>query len=163
MESEKAGNTVTELGKKLTARERAFVREYLVDLNGTKAAIRAHYSEKSAASQASRLLRKPEVRAYRDALLQEQFDAIGVTRHSIAVEVWKIFERCTQQTPVKIWDSEKHDYVFCGLWEFDVKGALKALDMLRQMLPEMQQDDDSGGAGGLEDLLAGGAVGGREF
>ena len=161
LEGEKSGTTVVELGKKLTARERAFVREYLVDLNGTKAAIRAHYSEKSAASQASRLLRKPEIRAYQDALLQEQFDAIGVTRHSIAVEVWKIFERCTQQTPVKIWDSAKHEYVFCGLWEFDVKGALKALDMLRQMLPEMKHDEDAGG--GLEDMLMGGGTGGREF
>ena len=161
MEGEKTGNTAAELGKKLTDRERAFVREYLVDLNGTRAAIRAHYAEKSAASQASRLLRKPEVQAYRDALLQEQFDAIGITQHSIAAEVWKIFERCTQQTPVKIWDSTKHEYVFAGVWEFDVKGALKALDMLRQMLPEMKRDGDTG-EGGLEELLMS-DTGGREF
>src|SRR6266446_4266806 len=38
-----------ELQKKLTAKERAFVEEYLVDLNGTQAAIRAGYSAKSAA------------------------------------------------------------------------------------------------------------------
>ena len=160
MEGEKSGITAAELGKKLKPRERAFVKEYLVDLNGTKAAIRAHYAEKNAASQASRLLKKPEIQAYRDALLQEQFDAIGITKHCIAAEVWKIFERCTQQRPVQIWDSTKHKYVFAGLWEFDVKGALKALDMLRQMLPEMKQDEDAGGS--LEDMLAGG-VGGREF
>ena len=156
-------NNVSELGKKLTARERAFVREYLVDLNGTRAAIRANYSEKSAASQASRLLRKPEIRAYRDALLQEQFDAIGVTKHSIANEVWKIFKRCTQQTPVEVWDSEKHKYVFAGLWQFDTKGALKALDMLRQMLPEMKPEDGTEAGNSLEDILAGSGTGGREF
>lgn len=149
------------LGAALKPRERTFVREYLVDLCGTKAAQRAGYSEKSAASQASRLLRKPEIRAYRDALLQEQFDAIGITRHSIAAEVWKLYERCTQQRPVKIWDSQKHDYVFAGLWEFDVKGALKALDMLRQMLPEMGKDEDGGGPS-LEDMVMGGTSG-REF
>ena len=160
MDGEKTGSKAEELGKKLNARERAFVKEYLIDLNGTKAAIRAHYAEKNAASQASRLLKKPEIQAYRDALLQEQFDAIGITKHCIAAEVWKIFERCTQQRPVQLWDSEKHKYVFAGLWEFDVKGALKALDMLRQMLPEMKQDEDAGGS--LEDMLAGGA-GGREF
>ena len=71
MEGEKSGTTVVELGKKLTERERAFVRQYLVDLNGTQAAIRVGYSEKTAASQASRLLRKSDVQAYRDALLQE--------------------------------------------------------------------------------------------
>ena len=160
MEGEKTGSKAEELGKKLNDRERAFVKEYLIDLNGTKAAIRAHYAEKNAASQASRLLKKPEIQAYRDALLQEQFDAIGITKHCIAAEVWKIFERCTQQRPVQLWDSEKHKYVFAGLWEFDVKGALKALDMLRQMLPEMKQDEDAGGS--LEDMLAGG-TGGREF
>ena len=32
-------------GRPLTARERRFVAEYLVDLNGTQAAIRARYSE----------------------------------------------------------------------------------------------------------------------
>lgn len=154
---------VEKLGEALKERERLFVREYLVDLNGTRAAIRAGYSEKSAASQASRLLRKPEVRAYRDALLKEQFDAIGVTKHSIAAEIWKIYERCTQQRPVQIWDSVKHKYVFAGLWEFDVKGALKALDMLRQMLPEMVSDEDDD-AGGYEQMLAsGGASAGREF
>ncbi|WP_427928633.1 terminase small subunit [Agrobacterium cavarae] len=40
----------------LTAKQRAFVREYLIDLNATKAAIRAGYSEKTAHSQGPRLL-----------------------------------------------------------------------------------------------------------
>lgn len=160
MEGEKSGITAAELGKKLNARERAFVKEYLIDLNGTKAAIRAHYAEKNAASQASRLLKKPEIQAYRDALLQEQFDAIGVTKHSIASEVWSIYQKCCQKEPVLEWDSINREWVPSGEWQFNVKGALKALDMLRQMLPEMKQDEDAGGS--LEDMLAGGA-GGREF
>ena len=151
-----------ELGKALKPRERAFVREYLHDLNGTQAAIRIGYSEKSAASQASRLLRKPEVKAYRDALLQEQFDAIGVTKHSIASEVWSIYQKCCQKEPVLEWDSASREWVPSGEWQFNVKGALKALDMLRQMLPEMNKGEDAGG-GGLEELLMGGADGGREF
>lgn len=162
MEGEKSGTTVVELGKKLTERERAFVRQYLVDLNGTQAAIRVGYSEKTAASQASRLLRKPDVQAYRDALLQEQFDAIGVTKHSIAAEVWGIYRKCCQKEPVMEWDSVNREWVPSGEWAFNVKGALKALDMLRQMLPEMKQDSDAGG-GGLEDMLMGGNAGGREF
>lgn len=155
--------TAEELGKQLKPRERQFVHEYLKDLNGTQAAIRVGYSEKNAASQASRLLRKPEIRAYRDALLQEQFDAIGVTKHTIAAEVWDIFRKCTQKEPVLEWDSISREWVHKGEWQFDVKGALKALDMLRQMLPEMNKGS-GGGAGSLEDLLAGGGeIGGREF
>lgn len=163
MDGEKTGSAAEELGKKLKPRERAFVREYLVDLNGTRAAQRVGYSEKSAASQASRLLRKPEVRAYRDALLQEQFDAIGVTRHSIASEVWSIYQKCCQKEPVLEWDSVNREWVPSGEWQFNVRGALKALDMLRQMLPEMKNDAGGEGTGGLEEMLMGGDAGGREF
>jgi hypothetical protein len=45
----------------LTAKQRRFVDEYLVDLNATQAAIRAGYSAKTAYSQAERLLRNVEV------------------------------------------------------------------------------------------------------
>lgn len=47
----------------LTPRQAAFVREYLVDLNGTQAAIRAGYSPKTANEQAARLLANASVRA----------------------------------------------------------------------------------------------------
>ena len=160
--AEREKTEAEKLGEALKPRERTFVHEYLHDLCGTQAAIRSGYSEKTAASQASRLLRKPEIRAYRDALLQEQFDAIGVTQHSIASEVWSIYQKCCQKEPVLEWDSVSREWVHNGEWQFNVRGALKALDMLRQMLPEMKPKDDDGG-GGLEELLMGGGTGGREF
>ncbi len=46
----------------LTERQKAFVREYLVDYNGTKAAIRAGYSRRTARVQASALLTKPNIK-----------------------------------------------------------------------------------------------------
>lgn len=42
--------------EKLNAMQQAFVKEYLVDLNATQAAIRAGYGEKSASSKGSQLL-----------------------------------------------------------------------------------------------------------
>lgn len=48
----------------LTENEQRFGDEYLIDFNGTKAAIRAGYSKKTAASQASRLLRKVKIQKY---------------------------------------------------------------------------------------------------
>jgi phage terminase small subunit len=45
----------------LNAKQRAFVREYLVDSNATQAAIRAGYSKKTAASQGHYLLRKVDI------------------------------------------------------------------------------------------------------
>ena len=40
-----------------------FCREYVIDNNGTKAAIRTGYSARSADTQASRLLARPEIQA----------------------------------------------------------------------------------------------------
>jgi len=42
--------------RKLSRRQSLFIAEYLLDLNGTQAAIRAGYSEKTAQEQASGLL-----------------------------------------------------------------------------------------------------------
>ena len=55
----------------LTPQLERFCQEYVVDLNGTQAAIRAGYSEVSAASQAADILRRPRVAA-RVEVLQAQ-------------------------------------------------------------------------------------------
>jgi phage terminase small subunit len=47
----------------LTAKQAAFVREYLVDRNATQAAIRAGYSDKTAHQIGAENLRKPEIAA----------------------------------------------------------------------------------------------------
>ncbi len=49
--------------RRLEPQQRRFVKEYLDDCNGTDAAIRSGYSAKTARQQASRLLRKPEIKA----------------------------------------------------------------------------------------------------
>jgi phage terminase small subunit len=46
---------------RLNPRQAAFVREYLVDLNGTQAAIRAGYSAACASVQASKLVADPKI------------------------------------------------------------------------------------------------------
>ena len=49
------------MAAKLTPRQQRFVEEYLVDLNGTQAAIRAGYSAKCADVQGSRLLANAKI------------------------------------------------------------------------------------------------------
>ena len=49
-------------GGNLTPKQRAFAKEYLIDLNATQAAIRAGYSPRTASQQGERLLRKVEVK-----------------------------------------------------------------------------------------------------
>jgi hypothetical protein len=47
----------------LTPKQQRFVQEYLQDHNGTQAAIRAGYSDKTAKQQGSRLLTEPRIQA----------------------------------------------------------------------------------------------------
>jgi phage terminase small subunit len=47
----------------MSPRQRRFIDEYLVDLNGTQAAIRAGYAPKRASNSAWRLLRRPAIAA----------------------------------------------------------------------------------------------------
>ena len=149
-----------EVKKAITDKQKRFVREWLVDMNGTRAAIRAGYSEKSAAQTASRLMRDPAVRAYRDALLKEEFDSLGITRHSLAVEVWRVYERCAAATPVLQWDSNLREYIESGDWQFDAKGCQKALGMLNGMLERMERSEDEDDADSYEEMIS---SGGREF
>lgn len=57
---------------KLTAKQQRFCDEYLIDLNATQAAIRAGYSEKTAAVIANENLRKPYIKEYIENRLAEK-------------------------------------------------------------------------------------------
>jgi len=47
----------------MTPKQQAFIKEYLIDLNATQAAIRAGYSEKTAYSHGQRLLKDVEIQS----------------------------------------------------------------------------------------------------
>lgn len=56
----------------MTPKQEQFVREYLIDLNATQAAIRAGYSEKTANEQGARLLANASVKAAIEAAKAER-------------------------------------------------------------------------------------------
>ena len=63
---------IEDLAQKLTKKERIFADEYVKTTNGTQSAITAGYSEKTASVTASKMLRKPKVRQYIDAIMDER-------------------------------------------------------------------------------------------
>ena len=65
----------------LTPKQRRFCEEFIVDLNGTQAAIRAGYSAKTANPQAARLLAKASVAAHVAKLQAE-----AAARNEISVD-----------------------------------------------------------------------------
>ncbi|MCM1128968.1 MAG: terminase small subunit [Alistipes senegalensis] len=72
---------------KLKDKEEFFVREYLVDLNATQAAIRAGYTAKSASSVASKLLAKPHIREAVEQQLSERARKLGIDADEL-LKIW---------------------------------------------------------------------------
>lgn len=56
----------------LTKKERIFADEYIKTTNATQSAIKAGYAENSASVTGSKMLRKPKVRQYIDAVMNER-------------------------------------------------------------------------------------------
>jgi phage terminase small subunit len=71
----------------LTPRQQRFVEEYLHDLNGKHAAIRAGYSAKTAEVQASQTLRIPKVQAAITAARQRRSQRTEITQDSVLLEL----------------------------------------------------------------------------
>jgi phage terminase small subunit len=74
----------------LTRKQSLFVAEYLTDLNGTQAAIRAGYSAKTAPEQGSRLLTNVKVAAAIEAAQQARAQRTGITADRVVAELAKL-------------------------------------------------------------------------
>ncbi|EKQ5681721.1 terminase small subunit, partial [Escherichia coli] len=95
----------------LTDKQELFAREYLKDLNGTQAAIRAGYSEKTANEQASRLLANVNVQKFVAELKtarveQTGIDAAYVLRRLVEIDQMDVLDILLQDgelKPIKDW------------------------------------------------------------
>jgi phage terminase small subunit len=74
----------------LTPNQARFVEEYIVDLNGKQAAVRAGYSPKTAEVQASRLLKYAQVQAALKAAVQARSRRTGITADRVVLELAKL-------------------------------------------------------------------------
>ncbi len=81
----------------LTTRQARFVEEYLVDLNGSQAAIRTGYSPKAAKEQASRLLTKANVQAVIQRKQAETSIRLQIRREDVICGLLGAAEMAKQQ------------------------------------------------------------------
>ena len=75
---------------KLTAKQKKFVEEYLIDLNATQAAIRAGYSTESAKEIGCENLTKPNVKVEIDKAIEERSRRTGINQDRVLRELAKI-------------------------------------------------------------------------
>lgn len=120
---------------KLTDKQAAFVREYLVDLNATQAAIRAGYSERTASRIGPQLLGKTCVREAIEKAQAKRARRVEVTQDYVLSNLVEVVERSMQRAPVLDRKGEQvTDEEGRAVWTFDAKGANRALELLGKHL-----------------------------
>lgn len=125
---------------KLTAKQAAFCREYMIDRNATQAAIRAGYSAKTAGAIGDENLKKPEISEEITKLEKQHAEAVGVTVQDVIGGFLKEAKNpeARPQERINAWDKiGKH----LGIYEADNKQKgdpradldEKLLDLLSKM------------------------------
>jgi len=127
----------------LTAKQQRFVAEYLIDLNATKAAIRAGYSEKTAGSVGGENLKKPEIAAAIQASMNQRTERTQVDADYVLRTIVDTIERCKQAEPVRDRDGEA-----TGEYKFDAGAVLKGAELLGKHLKLFTDKTELTGAGG---------------
>lgn len=87
---------------KLTAKQRRFCDEYLIDLNATQAAIRAGYSEKNARNIASENLAKPNIKAYIDERMTKKESQLIATQDEVLKYLTSVLRGESQSTEIVV-------------------------------------------------------------
>lgn len=143
--------------KRLTAKQQAFVNEYIVDLNATQAAIRAGYSEDTAYSIGSENLTKPEIEAAVQSAMDQRSKRTCITADYVLSSVFEVMERAKQATPVL--DKQGFPVLvetptgeMAPAYVFDAKSALKGAELLGKHLKLFTDRTEHTGADG-KDLI----------
>lgn len=117
----------------LTAKQKMFVQEYLVDLNATQAAIRAGYSQKNADKIGSELLGKTRVSAAIQEAMKKRGKRVEVNQDYVIEKLLEITEKQASDLP-----------------ESDLKygNKIKAIELLGKHFgafecKEQKQEDDA--------------------
>ena len=120
----------------LNEKQKQFCEEYIIDLNGTQAAIRAGYSKKTARAIANELLTKLDIQEYICKLKNKRSERVKYSQDELMRDILEVKNRCLQANPVL--DKEGNE---TGIWKFDSNGANKALDMLAKHVGFYETDN----------------------
>jgi phage terminase small subunit len=119
----------------MTPKQERFVVEYLIDLNATKAALRAGYSAKTANKIGTQLLGKTGIKTAINEALVERRKKTEISAEYVLMSLREVVERCLQRVPVtNMKGKQVQDEDGNNLWEFNSAGANKALELLGKHL-----------------------------
>lgn len=123
----------------LEEQQQLFVREYIKDLHQTNAAIRANYSEKTAAQQASRLLSNVKIQNAIAELKTERNERLNIDADYVIKTIVDTIERCSQARPVydksgELVMVETPDGELAPVYKYDATNVLKGAELLGRHL-----------------------------
>lgn len=130
-----------------------FVKEYLIDLNATQAAIRAGYSKKTAKQAAQRIMRRDDVKELLQKEMDQRAERTGITADYVLNTIYETVERCRQAYPVldrkgsQVY-AETPDGKMLPAYTFDSKGVLKGCELLGKHLKLFTEKHEHTGPGG---------------
>lgn len=113
----------------LTVLETRFVQEYMVDLNGSAAVVRAGSKSRHPNKLAAQMKARPQVRQAIETAMAERARQTGITAEWVLNNLKEVAERCLQAAPVLkrgIHQEEGGQ----GLWSFDASGAIRSLELI---------------------------------
>ena len=116
----------------LNEKEKRFVMAFINQPNGTKAAIAAGYSAKTAKVQASRLLTRANVQAELERWRSQVGERTKIDAAYVLRQAVELYERCVQEIrPFRDRNGvHQTDKEGNGLFVFNAPGALRALQLI---------------------------------
>lgn len=127
----------------MTAKQKRFCDEYLIDCNATQAAIRAGYSQKTAHAIGQNLLKKPELRTYIDEQLERMHNEKTANAQEVLEYLTSVMRgEHKEQTMQLIGDGVQK------ITDIDVsaKERLKAAELIGKRYGLFKDNIDIGGA-----------------
>ena len=119
---------------KLTPRQSMFVKEYLVDLNGTQAAIRSGYSPRTANEQAARLLANVNISGAVAAGMAKRAAKVEINADYVLARLAEIDRMDDDMAlkPVSAWPSSWRRYL-SGFDVAEMKDGQDAIGVLKKI------------------------------
>lgn len=124
------------MSKQLTPKQEKFIDEYLVDLNATKAYMRAYevQNEESARRLGSKLLTNVDISMRIEERRKELSKKTQLTQEWVLQKLEECVKKSMQEEEIQKWDYENKCMTGTGEYIYDSKGATKALELIGKHL-----------------------------
>lgn len=134
----------------LTDKQETFIREYLVDLNATQAAIRAGYSVKTAKQIGTENLAKPALRSRIEELQGKRAEKLQLDAEWVLTKLTEVVSKSMQEKEVEKWDYAERRLIGTGEYVYDSQGANRALELIGKHLGMFKDKIEHSGNVGVQ-------------